>query len=318
MISIGDSMLDSLLDIHDAEVNCTVHKDRCLLCVNYADKIPAKTLHIKAAGNAANNAVGSSRLGLKTAFYTVLGADSASELIKTALLADKVAPNYIQENPKIRANTSVVVNFKGERTILIFHAKRVYKLPKLAPTKWIYYTSLGKNHAGLNRDIVAHVKKHKIKLGYNPGTYQLRAGTKQMKPVIAVSEVIFVNKEEAALIVGPQFDIRRYLIALHKLGPKAVVITDGGNGSYSFDGENFWQMGILKIPVIEKTGAGDAFATAMIAALHYGRPINEAMCWGTMNSASVIMNYGPQDGLLSRAGVAKFQKKYKHKCAQPF
>ncbi len=318
LISIGDCTIDNLLAVPDAEVNCSLHADRCLICFNYADKIPVKTLHIKVAGNAANNAVGASRLGLKAAIYTVLGNDGAGDFIKKKLFQEKVALDYVHYDPKLRTNTSVVINFKGERTIFVYHAERRYKLPKLSTTKWLYYTSLGENHSRLNREVVAWVKKHQVKLGYNPGTYQLRAGVEQLQPVLAVCEIVFVNKEEAARIVGTQFDIRHYLLALHKLGPKIVIITDGPNGSYAFDGENFWRMGILDTPVIERTGAGDSFATGVIAARHYGKTIGEAMCWGTTNSAAVIMKYGPQDGLLTRAGIAKFHKKYKHACATTF
>lgn len=318
LISIGDCTIDNIMDVPDAEVNCALHPDRCVLCFSFADKIPVKTFHTTPAGNAANNAVGSARLGLKAGIYTVLGDDGAGEIIKKKLLREKVAPDYIDYDPKLKTNTSVVINYKGERTILVYHAKRQYKLPKLAKCEWLYYTSLGENHEKLNKEIVAYVKKNHVKLGYNPGTFQLRAGVEQMKPVLAVCQVIFVNKEEAGRIVGPQYDIRHLLLALRKLGPKIVVITDGPNGSFSFDGQNFWRMGILDTPVIERTGAGDAFATGVLAALHYKKPLNEAMCWGTVNSSSVIMKYGPQAGLLTRAGVAQFQKKYKHVCAATF
>lgn len=318
IISIGDCTEDNLMEVPDAEVNCSIHPNRCLLCFSYADKIPASSLHIKSAGNANNNAVGSARLGMKAAIYTILGNDGVGIFIKNKLREAGVAQDYIVYDPKLRTNFSVVINYKGERTILVYHAKRKYKLPKLSKTKWLYYTSLGEKHAGLNRQIISFVKKNTVKLGYNPGTYQLRAGVKQMKPVLAVCEVVFVNKEEAARIVGPQHDVRHYLMALRKLGPKIVVVTDGVAGSYAFDGKQFWYMGILKTPVIERTGAGDAYATGFIAALHYEQTIREAMCWGTMNSSSVIMKYGPQDGLLTRSGIAKFQKKHKHVCAATF
>jgi len=69
-------------------------------------------------------------------------------------------------------------------------------------------------------------------------------------------------------------------------------------------------MGILPTPVVERTGAGDSFATAFISALHFGKPIKTAMCWGTVNSASVIMKIGPIAGLLTRAGLDAMHKKY--------
>jgi len=318
IISIGDATLDTLLQIHDAEVNCSLHSDRCMICINYADKIPVDKLHRKVAGNAANNAVGASRLELKTAFYTILGNDGVGEYILDTLKKEGVLLDYAIHDIKKETNSSFVINFKGERTIFVYHAERAYSLPKFAATKWIYYTSLGPNHYRLNKQIVNYVKKNKIKLGYNPGTYQLRAGLNKMKEVLKNCEVIFINKEEAATIVGPQHDIRHYLLAVHKTGPKIVVVTDGKNGSYCFDGEKCWQMGILNTPIVERTGAGDAFATGFIAAMHYKKSIPEAMCWGTCNSSSVIMKYGPQDGLLSKTEMSKFHKKWMHICPVNF
>jgi ribokinase len=312
LVSIGDSTIDTLLQVHNAEVNCTLHSDRCVICFNFADKIPVDKIHRKVAGNAANNAVGVSRLGLKTAVYTILGDDGTGEQIKEALKKEKIHLDYIIHDLKQETNSSVVINFGGERTILVYHAKRTYHLPKDIKTKWMYYTSVGQDHLKLNNQVIKLVKEKKIKLGYNPGTFQLRAGVNHMKVVLAVCEIVFVNKEEAARIVGAQYDIRHYLLALHKLGPKIVVITDGRNGSYVFDGEKFWQMGILNTPVVERTGAGDAYATGFIAALFHKKNVATAMCWGTCNSSSVIMKYGPQDGLLTKSGMEAFHCKYRH------
>ena len=312
MISIGDCTLDTLLQIHDAEINCALHHDRCVICVNWTDKIPVDKLHRKVAGNAANNAVGCSRLGLKTAIYTILGNDGVGEYILKTIKKEKIADDYITLDKTKETHSSFVINFKDERTIFVYHAPRKYNLPKLASSEWIYYTSLGPEHLRLNQQIINHVKKHKIKLAYNPGTYQLRAGFKNMQELLKVCQVVFINKEEAARIIGPQHDERHYLMAMHKAGPKIVVITDGSNGSYVFDGEKFWKMGILNTPAIERTGAGDAFASGFISALHHKKTIPDAMCWGSCNSSAVIMKYGPQDGLLHQKEMLAFHKKYKH------
>lgn len=318
LISIGDCTIDTLLQIHDAEVNCNLHPDRCVICVNFADKIPVDSFHRKVAGNAANNAVGAARLGLKTAIYTILGNDGNGEFIRQTLLKERVSPDFIIHDRKQETNASVVINFKGERTIFVYHAKRSYHLPSQAKTQWAYYTSVAAHHDDLNRQVINWVKKQKVKLAYNPGTFQLRAGSKKMLNVLKVCEIVFVNKEEAARIVGAQYDIRRYLLALRKLGPKIVVITDGKNGSFVFNGQKFWQMGIFNTPNIERTGAGDAFATGFLAALQYGKNIPMAMCWGSANSSAVIMKIGPQDGLLTKRGLEEFHRKNKHKCPETF
>ena len=82
-----------------------------------------------------------------------------------------------------------------------------------------------------------------------------------------------------------------------ELGLKIVVITDGREGSYSFDGNDYWKLPEYPGDRIEATGAGDAYATALCAALFYEKPLPEAMVWGSINGALVVGKVGPQAGL---------------------
>lgn len=319
MLSIGDATIDTFLFVKDASVNCSIKKEDCQLCLNYADKIAVQKMIKKVAGNAANNAIGSVRLGFKTGFVATVGDDDAGRWILKTLKSEGVNTKYIQTDKKNETNASTVLSFEGERTILVYHAPYKYSLPKELPeSKFVYYTSVGENHARLNTDVVQYIKKTGAKLGFNPGTHQLKTGVSGLGKVLAVVDFLFVNKEEARTLVGHQTDIKAYLQELHALGPSEVVITDGSNGSFVFDGSDFYKMGIPDTKVVERTGAGDSFATAYIAARAQGKKIPDAMCWGTMNSSSVIMHVGPQEGLLTKAGIASFHKKIKHVCAVKF
>ena len=60
--------------------------------------------------------------------------------------------------------------------------------------------------------------------------------------------------------------------------------------------------------LVEKTGAGDAYAAAFIAALNRNLNLGEAMVWGTINSAHVIREVGAQNGLLNLDGVERYRK----------
>ena len=90
------------------------------------------------------------------------------------------------------------------------------------------------------------------------------------------------------------------MLALSKLGPKICVITDGSGGSIVYDSINqkFLKAGILPVDAYERTGAGDAFGSGVLGALVKGKSVEEALVWGTVNSASVIGYIGPQKGLL--------------------
>lgn len=310
VISVGDATLDVFVSLVEASVLCNIQKDVCQLCLSYADKIPVEKVQRVIGGNAANNAVGSSRLGLKSAFYSIVGNDATGVQIMETVRREKVSTEYVHVDRKQESNYSVVLNYKAERTILVYHIDRKYKLPKLRSTKWIYLTSMGKNHQNLHNELLKHVRKTGTKLGFNPGTHQLKQGLEKLKPLLGVTTVLFVNKEEAKRLVGEIAEMKELLMAVRHVGPQIVVITDGEKGSYAYDGQSFWKCAITDTPVVERTGAGDSFATAFLAALNVGKTIPEAMQWGTMNSASVITKVGPQAGLLTKKQMVLWLRKY--------
>ncbi|MBI3626625.1 carbohydrate kinase family protein [Candidatus Uhrbacteria bacterium] len=317
IISIGDATLDTFLMLDEANVLCNINKDECWLCLNYASKIPVRSIFRTIAGNAANNAVGSARLGLKTAFYTVVGDDHTGELLTKTLKKEKVHSNYVQVSKGQASNYSVVLNYKEERTILVYHEKRKYKLPKLAPSKWIYVTSMGVGSESVTPDLVNYIKKTGCKVGFNPGTHQLKSGVKVLQPILKLTTVLIVNKEEARLLTntpgndGGAEDVKDLMKKLWAMGPQTVVVTDGPNGSYSFNGKIYHYIGIFPVPILQRTGAGDAFSTGFMAAMFYGKDSHEALRWGTFNSASVIQKMGPQAGLLHKNEMLKFLRENK-------
>ena len=312
IISIGDAALDTFLKLHDAFVTHIKGKKVSQLCMNFGDKIPVKTLHQTVAGNALNNAVGSARLEMKAGFYSVVGNDETGERIIKRMKREKVTTKYLHVQKGSSTNYSVVLNFQGDRTILQYSHPRVYSLPKdLEPSRWLYYTAVGKNHAPLERQIINYAKKNHTKIAFNPGTSHIKAGVPKMKEILRHTEIIFVNKEEAELMVGDSTDIPGLLYRLHELGPHLAVITDGHNGAYASNSVNTYFLPIFPAKVVEVTGAGDAFATGFLAGLFYGHSVPDAMLWGTANSAGVIGKIGPQEGLLTRPGLAKMLKTYK-------
>jgi sugar/nucleoside kinase (ribokinase family) len=114
------------------------------------------------------------------------------------------------------------------------------------------------------------------------------------------AEEILYGKE-LALAAEKESRIKKLLYGLQGLGAKNVVITDGDNGSFAEDENNqFYGLGVEKVNVVEKTGAGDAYTAGFLAAVLSGKPIGEAMRWGTLNSASVVQKIGAEEGLLKK------------------
>jgi sugar/nucleoside kinase (ribokinase family) len=196
-----------------------------------------------------------------------------------------------------------VLSYQGERTIFVYHVHRHYHLPRLGSSKWIYLTSMGHGFEKIYRKLATHIDASHAKVGFNPGTFQLRSGVKANAQILKRTDLLSLNKEEAQSWVDNTKDIEELCRRLRKLGPKAIALTDGRKGAYSYSDEGFFYIPEFPGPRIEATGAGDAFTTAYIAALAYGKSHAEALRWGPVNAGSVVMKIGPQLGLLTRSQI---------------
>jgi sugar/nucleoside kinase (ribokinase family) len=312
IVSIGDTTIDAFVELHEASVSCNIDHSACLLSLSYADKIPYENLTMLPAGNSTNNAVGSARLGLKNAFVSAVGEDANGRKIIEELKQEGIDTQYIHKNKQSDTNFHVVLVFRGERTILIKHNKFNYNLPSKLDTKWIYFSSMGAGTEKFHKDFGIFLKKHPgIKVSFNPGTFQMRMGTKKLTEIYKRTEVLFLNREEAALVTQQKTrDIKRLMKGMHKLGSPIAVITDGREGSYASDGMKIWYLPEFPGPRIEATGAGDAYGTGFTAARIYGRSIEEAMVWGTINGGNVVLHVGPHKGLQTKKQMEGYVRKY--------
>ena len=303
LLSIGDASLDVFMTPTESESLCQLNEKECLICLNYGDKIPVKNLEFCVGGNAANNAVGVTRLGLKSALLLTLGDDSVADNIISRLNSEKVELGYVVRQRDSASNYSTIINYGGERTIFTYHVPRNYQFPAGLPVvPWVYLTSMGENFRPYYDQTVSWLKQNpSIKLAFNPGSWQLKSGREGIADILSLTHLVFVNREEAEKLTNfanSQGQEKDLLTALSALGPKICVITDGNNGSIAFDGTGFFKCGVLPVDAYERTGAGDAFGSGCLSAIIKGRPLAEALLWGTLNSASVIGYVGSQRGLL--------------------
>ena len=313
LITIGDSTIDTFIKIHDATIECDINKKDCKICIKYGEKIPVDSISHSAAGNALNVAMGAQKLGLNSAIYTNLGDDEHGHLIKKKLVQSKVSEDYIQVDPSKESNLSVVLTFKGERTIFVYHQTWDYSLPDLFPCSFLYLTSTAESFtkSDLFNQVSRYVEKNKPKLIFNPGTYQLRVGVKKYPQILEKCFLLIVNREEAIKILGigdSEINQKDLLSKLLLLGPKNVVITDGAEGSFATDGKGFFRTGIFPAQLVEKTGAGDAYASGVIAGLFHRLSLAEAMIWGTINASHAIQFIGTQNGLLTKDDLERHRK----------
>lgn len=310
ILTIGDLVVDDFIRL----TNAYTSEDGDLLCVDYREKVPFESSTIVyGVGNSPNAAVSGARLGLRTALMAVVGNDDNGKKCIASLQANGVQTQYIGIEQTTQTNYHYVLWFENDRTILINHHAYTYAFPALEKTpKAIYLSSLGKDALSVYDPLLGYLNDHpEVKFIFQPGTYQINH-FENFKDFLPRSFMFIANKKEYQTMLGVTEEDPKALMALMKdRGPTYVVMTDGPNGLYATDGTRsvFLPMYPDPRPAFERTGAGDACASTIAAALLDEVPFEEALLWGPINSMCVVQQIGAQKGLLSRDDLLEYLDK---------
>lgn len=307
LITIGDIKLDTFVVLDEANISCELKMPECKLCLDYGAKIDVKVVDSQIAGSAPNVAVGLARMKKKTSVLSVMGEDTTRPLAIEHLKREGVNTSLIEVLKNEKSTYSVVLNYKGEKTILTGHIKHQYHLPARFPKPtWLYIGEMGEGYEKVYKQVIDYAKKDGVLIAMNPGSIQIEEHKKSLYDVFPHLDVLFVNREEAQILTGEQsLELHKLAGALSKHGPKHVIITDGKNGAYEYGGRELRFCPIFPGKLVEATGAGDSFASGYLGALMHGESCSEGLRWGAVNSSSVVGHVGPTKGLLSATEIRK-------------
>lgn len=316
VICIGDIVTDAFIKLYDDQAQTYDNEQGKWLAMPFGTKLPFDHVEVcQAVGNASNAAVAFARLGLKTAFVTNVGGDQEGRDMIASLASNKVDHRFVRVNPDKKSNYHYVLWYKEERTILIKHEEYEYNWPHLRPAEipdWIYFSSISEHALDYHDQVADWLDENpNIKMAFQPGTFQIEAGSDRLKRIYAKTTVLIMNREEAVIISGGDYhNINDLFYRLHNLGPKVVVITDGPAGAYASDNQKRFSMPLYPDPAPpkERTGAGDAFASTFVAALIQGNTIEGALQLAPINSMNVVQEVGAQKGLLAENKLLELLK----------
>jgi ribokinase len=309
VLAVGDVVTDAFIDlIEKYEHTQKTENGVTELAFELGTKIPYDHVEVIAGvGNAPNAAVSLSRLGMKVGLVSDVGSDDWGREIIQTLNKNGVDTRFVDVNQGKKSNYHFVMWFDNERTIFIKHETYDYKWPKFRPAdipKWIYFSSISDNSQDYHDEILDWLEENpQVKLAFQPGTFQMSEKlSDRMRRFYRRAEVVVLNREEATAVFSADHnDIHDQLNKMHEVGIKIAMVTDGPNGAYVSDGNKRWSMPLYPdpSPPIERTGAGDAFASTFTAALMKGADVPSALLWAPINSMNVVQFVGAQEGLLT-------------------
>ena len=313
ILAIGDIFTDAFIKLNEdvARIETDENGEK-RLSLPLGSKPPYDGVDIvQGVGPAPNAAVATARLGVATSLVSFLGDDQVGKDAVAYIASEGIATDQISMQASLKTSYYYVLRYGAERTILVKNEAFEYKwVDPAEEPEWIYLALMSNDSWEFHEGLMAYLEAHpQVKLAFQPGTFHFKWGVEKLAALYRRTHIIVLNREEAVDITGESYDsIRGLAHALHNLGPQKVVITDGPNGSYaSYD---FKLVTIPNYPdpapPVDRTGAGDAFASTIVAALALGESMDTALTWAPINSASVVQKLGAQAGLLHREEVDQF------------
>lgn len=301
MMAIGAAVQDVFLSNSDAFKPVCVNPDECFTRLELGSKADVNNIEFSTGGGATNGAVTFARQGLESHFMGTIGRDPAGQAVLDDLDKEGVSTVGVSYSEHYNTGYSVLLLApSGERTILTYRGASTHYDAKnfdLRGTNidWLYVSSMAGSMEALDK-IFTQAHQLGIKIMFNPGKGEL-AQPQKLKALLEDVEVLAVNREEAQSIVEGS-DLEELARHMTHYVPTAII-SDGPNGVVATDGKTIVRAGMYEdVPVVDRTGAGDAFGSGFLSQWAKGKSLKESVVFASANSTSVVTKIGAKTGIL--------------------
>ena len=173
VLCVGDAATDVFIRLSDAHIRIWEDGHGHWMDLPFGGKVPFEyALTVEAGGNAANAAVGLSRLGVPTGIAAHVGSDDIGRTMQAALEREGVDTHLVRFDPRQPSNRNFVLWFGQDRTILVRHELYDYHWPHLSPRevpRWVYLSSVGCDAAAYYEQLVGWLRSEPS-VGRGPDT----------------------------------------------------------------------------------------------------------------------------------------------------
>jgi len=273
-------------------------------------------------GSAANTIYGLARLGTSIAFAGSLGNDQDGRLLFDSFEDAGVDCSRIAIKPKAGTGATLCfIDKTGNRSLYV----------EPGANNLLNYGDL--DVAAINCSNILHISSFvgdeqfnltlklvdallpEVKLSFAPGTLYAARGLEALTPLIARSDIIFINRDEIQRLTGCGY--KEGAAVCRRLGCRMVVVTMGSGEAEDVPANTTGYIAaesgdcLMTVPVQDKaevvdtTGAGDAFAAGFLYGLLKGRSAEICGRLGDITARCKITAIGARTGLPTAEQLAQ-------------
>jgi sugar/nucleoside kinase (ribokinase family) len=278
----------------------------------------ADQLLLTIGGCAANVAVDLVKLGISAAVIGRVGEDVFGRIVADMLRECQVDVTDLRVSPEVGTAQTIIVNVAGQdrRFIHTFGANAVFRaadipLERAAKCRILYlggYLLMGGLEAEELNPVFAAARRGGAKTVLDvvtPGPAEYLPRLEKLLPHV---DVFLPNDYEAELILGEK-DALRQAERFHELGARTVIITMGDRGSVLVGEGVRLRAESYRVPFVDGTGGGDAFAAGYMDGLLRGLDKEECLRIGSAVGASCVRAIGTTTGVFKKPELETFLRK---------
>lgn len=315
------------------------------LLLEQGRKVDAESISSHIGGGAANVGVSMARQGHDVDAMGIVGNDLYAEKIREKLVTEGIGLDQLITHPELGSGNSVLVSSHDQNAAIFTHRGANTGLRPahieaidLGQYDLVYIGPLSDESAECFPLIVQKAKAAGCFVAANPGIRQLTGRAEEFLSTLGAIDLLSLNRVELMALLpcfagsvdadetvsftglqddGPQL-LRRGLklgaltlplgavmAALCRLGPARFVLTDGRKGAYLFEDDVLHFCPAVIVEPKGTAGAGDAFASTVVAQIASGAAPADALKAASHNSASVVAHIDTQTGLLTADDLTK-------------
>ena len=263
-------------------------------------------------GKGANQAVALAQLGVAPALVGVVGADETGQKLLAQAERDGIAVAGVVRRPETRTGLIVdVVDSGGQwryledlpEPVLLTEADVQAAAGLLPAATWVSVQLQQPPAAALAAARLGRAAGCRVALDGVPGD------PGQRDALLAGADLVRADAHEAELLTGTRLDTPdqalRAAAALADRGPQLVALAAGRSGNaFAWPGGQLF-LPLTGTPVVDTTGAGDAFTAALIASLLRGDAPEQAARLAVAAAGATVGHPGGRPDLTPQALAAQ-------------
>jgi len=277
-------------------------------------------------GSAANTIYGMAKLGVRTGFIGALGDDEIGEALAEDFAKVGVDVSRIRVKKGAKTGSALCLSDnQGRRSLYIMPGANSLleiediDLEYINQAKILCLSSfVHEAQFELQKRVIAQLNRS-VKISFAPGSIYTVKGIQQLAPLLNKTYLLFINRSEMRQLTGEDFaaGAKKCLeqgchIVVTTLGNAETKLTRKTSRAtlvahiLSSEGEYLIESKVKPAaPIVDTTGAGDAFAAGFLYGFLKGKDLRQCGFLGDIMARFCISKRGAREGLPSLAELSQ-------------